>query len=334
MSAKPVLTIAVPTYNGAKTIRSMLDLLLPQVDERVEVLISDNSSTDETPQILMNYQKCWPFIRVIRNEKNIGPDANFLSALRLAKGNFVLLLSDDDILIEDSLAGILDFLEHNPDLTLAYLHTVGFHNEYRGKEHCITPGRKVNESFQTTDKKCFMEYAGFYWGFMSSFLCSKKEFDKIENPERFFGTYWLQSYICILCSKNPQSKLGVVAGPCIGAGSYLNLANFDTSLVDGVYYRKMLDFAVQEAGYDAAQMNNLYIKRICILGKRAVMKEKAAGTPKTNVRRLVRCTIRYPYAWLFLYPFLLIPAPLCKWVVEKYRKYRKASGNLRINRPE
>ena len=193
MSAKPVLTIAVPTYNGAKTIRSMLDLLLHQVDERVEVLISDNSSTDETPQILMNYQKCWPFIRVIRNEKNIGPDANFLSALRLAKGNFVLLLSDDDILIEDSLAGILDFLEHNPDLTLAYLHTVGFHNEYRGKEHCITPGRKVNESFQTTDKKRFMEYAGFYWGFMSSFLCSKKEFDKIENPERFFGTYWLQS---------------------------------------------------------------------------------------------------------------------------------------------
>ena len=123
MIAKPILTIAVPTYNGAKTIRHMLDLLLPQADDRVEVLISDNCSMDETPKILREYQMHWPFIRVIRNEKNIGPDANFLSALRLSKGHFVLLLSDDDILIEDALNGILDFLEQNPDLTLAYLYT-------------------------------------------------------------------------------------------------------------------------------------------------------------------------------------------------------------------
>ena len=330
----PILTIAVPTYNGSKTIEDMLDILLPQVDERIEVLISDNCSTDSIPQIIKKYKESYPQIRYIRNKTNIGPDANFLNALNMAQGKYVLLLSDDDILIEKSLVNILDFLENNQDLTLVYLHTVGFHNKYTGVENCIRPGREVEKNICTKDKKAFMEYAGFYWGFMSSFICSKACVDRINNPEDFFGTYWLQSYIHILCSADNEAKLGVVKGPCIAAGAYINLANFDTSLVDGVYYRKMLDFAVEKAGYDKKQLDELYINRLCILGKRAVIKEKAAGIRKTNVKRLFDCTKKYPKAWIRLYPCLIIPAPICKVVITSYRKFRKADGNIRINRPE
>ena len=45
MDNEKLLTIAIPTYNGANTISNMLEILLPQCDERVEILISDNAST-------------------------------------------------------------------------------------------------------------------------------------------------------------------------------------------------------------------------------------------------------------------------------------------------
>ena len=87
-----LLTIAIPTYNGAKTIRNALDILLPQCTDEIELVISDNTSTDETPEIIPEYQKLYP-IRYIRNKINIGPDANFLQCMKLASGKFTYLLS-------------------------------------------------------------------------------------------------------------------------------------------------------------------------------------------------------------------------------------------------
>ena len=52
-----LLTIAIPTYNGARTIGNMLDILLPQINDQVEVLIVDNCSTDNTPQIVKKYME-------------------------------------------------------------------------------------------------------------------------------------------------------------------------------------------------------------------------------------------------------------------------------------
>ena len=334
MYEQPLLTIAIPTYNGAKTIGNMLDLLLPQVDERVEVLIVDNCSIDETPILIEKYKAHYPKIRVIRNEENIGPDRNFLKAYQSSHGKFILLLSDDDIFVENALPGVLAFLENHSDICLAFLETVGFHVQYHGVKHCLHPGKEIEESFTTTDKKRFMHYAAHYWGFMSSFICAKDRFDSIVSAEQFYGTYWLQSYIHILCSQGDDALLGVIKGPCIGAGTYMNVANFDTSLVDGQYYRAMLDFAIERAGYDKKQLNKMYIRRLCLLGKRAVMKERASGIRKTNVSRLFELTKKYPRAYWDLYPFLLIPSPICKVIFRSYRKYRKASGMVRINRPE
>ena len=56
----PILTIAIPTYNGSKTIKSMLNVLMPQVTDKVEILVSDNCSTDDTLQVVYKYKKKYP----------------------------------------------------------------------------------------------------------------------------------------------------------------------------------------------------------------------------------------------------------------------------------
>lgn len=330
-----LLTIAIPTYNGATTIKTLLDLILNQYDERTELLILNNASTDNTLEILMQYKTKYPFIRIKNQETNIGPDANFLDCFREAKGKFVHLISDDDILFENRLHDILKFLEENINVSLVYLQTIGFYGRYNGILSCDS--RELKEkitSFVTKDKKEFMKKSAHYWGFVSSFICSKKEFELITNPERFFHTYWLQSYIHILCAKNKNALLGVIAGPCVGAGRYININNFDAVLVDGIYYKQMLDFAVSQAGFDKKQLSKLYKKRFFMLARHNIIKEKAIGIKKMNFKGLFRITMKYPKAWFTLYPFYLVPSFICKIYNIYYRKKKGIETKGGINRLE
>lgn len=327
-----LLTISVPTYNGSKTISNMLDVLLPQCNGQVQVLISDNASTDNTKEIIENYCMKYPQIKYIRNEKNIGPDSNFLQCMELAEGKYTLLLSDDDILMEGKLQLILNFLKYNEDISLVYLNAKGFHEKYIDEAHCEFYNRAIydNKEFVTSDKVKFMNYAGRMWGFLSCFICLTEAFKSIDNCEKFKKTNWLQSYIHILCSEYGNKKLGVISNPCIGAGIYSIVSNFDSARVDGITYREMLDFAVKH-GFDCKQLDDLFIWRICFISKRAIVKEKASGVRKTDVKTLIHCTKKYPYAWAMLYPYILAPTWICKIAVRVNEK-KKYNERLHLNR--
>ena len=132
-----LLTIAIPTYNGAKTINRMLSLLLPQCDDRVEILVVDNASTDNTSEIVNEAVKDYTFVQYIRNERNIGPDSNFLKCMNLAQGKYTFLLSDDDVLMEGKLKYILELLAKE-EISLVYLNAKGFYETYIDEQHCIS----------------------------------------------------------------------------------------------------------------------------------------------------------------------------------------------------
>ena len=75
-----LLTIAIPTYNRATCLRELLSVLTDQLrhESRVELLISDNASPDQTPAVVKDFVTRGLQVRYIRNTQNIGPDANFL----------------------------------------------------------------------------------------------------------------------------------------------------------------------------------------------------------------------------------------------------------------
>ena len=322
-----LLTIAIPTYNGSNTICTMLDILLPQVSEEVELIVCDNCSTDNTFEIISKYSEQYP-IRYIRNEKNIGPDANFLKCMKLAEGKYTFLLSDDDILIEGALVKILDFLKKYDDVDFIYLETVGFKQNYNGIKSTF-PYKEFNsfikQSLCTNDKKEFMNYSIRMWGFMSSYAWKTSDFQSIDNPELYFNTYWLQSYIHILCC-NGDKKLGVIKGPIIAAGQYAGVNNFDVSVVDGINYLKMMEFAINH-GFDEKQLKKFYLWRVCFLGRNAVLKEKIAKRGKTRKKTLFSILHRKVYAWFHLFPYFFIP----RWVLLIRNKIvgYKAGSNIK-----
>ncbi len=112
----PILSFCIPTYNRAEYLRQCLDVITNQecFDDRVEVVISDNCSTDDTQRISMQYQEKYPNIRYFRNEKNI-VDGNFSLALQRASGLLRKLTNDTLIYQPGAIKLMLEVAEKYAD---------------------------------------------------------------------------------------------------------------------------------------------------------------------------------------------------------------------------
>jgi abequosyltransferase len=112
-TVKPLLTLAIPTYNRAWCLRELLSVLVDQlIDEpRVELIISDNASSDDTETVVREFSARGLRVRYIRNVENVGPDANFLQCFEQARGKYTWIFSDDDLIIPGGIAKILSYCQ-------------------------------------------------------------------------------------------------------------------------------------------------------------------------------------------------------------------------------
>ena len=77
-SQQPLISVVVATYNGARYIREQLDSIIHQTYSNIEVVITDDRSTDETMSILEEYAAQYPNIRVYQNETNLKYVKNYI----------------------------------------------------------------------------------------------------------------------------------------------------------------------------------------------------------------------------------------------------------------
>jgi glycosyltransferase involved in cell wall biosynthesis len=92
----PLVSIGLAVYNGENYLRQALDCFLKQDYTRFELIISDNASTDKTPDICREYAAKDNRIKYYRNDKNIGAIANFNRVFYLSCGDYFMWASHDD----------------------------------------------------------------------------------------------------------------------------------------------------------------------------------------------------------------------------------------------
>ena len=97
MEQTPLVSIAMCTYNGAKFLAAQLDTLVTQTYKRIEIIVADDCSTDDTFSILTVYAAKYSQFRIYRNEKNLGFTANFEKAVKLCGGDLIALCDQDDL---------------------------------------------------------------------------------------------------------------------------------------------------------------------------------------------------------------------------------------------
>jgi glycosyltransferase involved in cell wall biosynthesis len=111
------ISVCLASYNGEKFIGDQIESIVRQLGERDELIISDDSSSDNTLSIIHNFQD--PRIHIFTN-KSYNPIFNFENAIRNSTGEVIVLSDQDDIWIENKLAIIREHFKNN----LSKIHTV------------------------------------------------------------------------------------------------------------------------------------------------------------------------------------------------------------------
>jgi glycosyltransferase involved in cell wall biosynthesis len=122
MPPRPRLSLCIPTWNRADCLRGALESgfreMAREAPGTVEILVSDNGSTDATPELIARLQAEHPELRAFRNPESLGFDRNYLRCVEEARGEFVWVMGDDDVWLPGSIRRVLQELEDGADACL------------------------------------------------------------------------------------------------------------------------------------------------------------------------------------------------------------------------
>jgi glycosyltransferase involved in cell wall biosynthesis len=188
-----LITIVIPTYNRSGSLAKTLDCLStqinPLVSSRVEIVISDNASTDSTGELVRQWVGKNNEIDAsyFCNSENVGFDHNFILGAKRAKGRFIWFMSDDDFLVEGAVEKVVHILDRNLDVVFAFVNysmlTPGF-DEY-------FPYRFSGNHILGADEFFVKSKVGF--SFVSSCIFKRDIFCELDLNGHI-GSYWIQLY--------------------------------------------------------------------------------------------------------------------------------------------
>ncbi len=118
---RPLISICIPTYNGANVLAETLDSILCQCGNDVEIVICDDRSTDCTMEVASVFASLHTQVRVFQNSINMGMDRNFARSVSHSKGRYIWLSGQDDIFEPGAVAKVSQVLKENPSLGMIYL---------------------------------------------------------------------------------------------------------------------------------------------------------------------------------------------------------------------
>jgi len=113
MKEDPILTIGIPTYNRPLQLAHSVRLILPQLNDKVKLIVRDNAS--DIPVITLFTNDELSKFTIIRNKVNIGGDANIAGVIYNCDTKWVWALGDDDYVQTDAISTIFKFIEQYPD---------------------------------------------------------------------------------------------------------------------------------------------------------------------------------------------------------------------------
>ena len=133
----PLVSIGLPVFNGEKSLAQALDALIDQDYSNLEIIISDNGSTDRTSEICEEFLKKDSRIKYYRSSENHGSNWNFNRVFELSSGKYFMWAAHDDLRELSFVRVCVEKLEQFPQAVLCQTHTEIFYQN-RKERICIT----------------------------------------------------------------------------------------------------------------------------------------------------------------------------------------------------
>ncbi len=115
-----LVSIAMTTYNGENFLKEQLESIINQTYKNLEIIICDDCSTDNTINIIKDFQKRDKRIKLYQNEKQLGVLKNFEKAIFLCSGKYIALSDQDDIWVKNKIEIMFDAIGN---------YTLAFHDD-------------------------------------------------------------------------------------------------------------------------------------------------------------------------------------------------------------
>jgi glycosyltransferase involved in cell wall biosynthesis len=175
----PILSIGIVTYNGQFLLKEVLEKIAEEIENKnVELIISDNASTDNTKSIIDEFRSKHPRTVYLRNSENIGFDANVNQVVSQASGAFVWLMSDDDFINTGGVDKVLQVIDQFPELSYIF---VNYSNPLT---------LRVQEDTVCLDWSQFIHDVHFKNGLISSNIVNRKLWSEL-NMMQYDHCCWI-----------------------------------------------------------------------------------------------------------------------------------------------
>jgi glycosyltransferase involved in cell wall biosynthesis len=123
---RPLVSVGVPVYNGEKWLSRAMDSIIAQDYSNLEIIISDNGSTDATSDVCEKYVRKDPRVKYSRSEKNLGAIWSFNRVFELSSGKYFMWSAHDDQRQSSYVSTCVEKMERCHDAVLCHAHTTVF----------------------------------------------------------------------------------------------------------------------------------------------------------------------------------------------------------------
>ncbi|MGA2775473.1 MAG: glycosyltransferase family 2 protein [Candidatus Omnitrophota bacterium] len=201
---KYLLTICIPTYNRFFFLKGLIENIFSEIDkygndEDIQILVVDGKSEDNTFEIIEEL-RAKRRLKYFRRDKKEGIDRDILKCVELADGKYCWLFSDDDRLTTGAISHLVDTLKKEENLTGCFCNRIpyDFRLEKKVAEVKGWPGKIMKKNRVFTDKSECFQFIGMDFGFISSQVVKRSEWQKVVEDGDFgdlYNSYYLMVHI-------------------------------------------------------------------------------------------------------------------------------------------
>ncbi len=305
-----LLSICIPTYNRDKYLDLCLSQILKQIkpfENIIEILVSNNCSTDDTDTVVAKYMTEGYKINYIKNSENIGADRNVLNCMKLAKGKYFWFFGDDDVLLDDKLESIVHIInEHTPGII--YLSNFWFDNNYN--THLTKYDLKENKYTVYTEIQTFLKKLNYWSTFGTGNIVNKSLLPVNFDYEKYLHTnlnhvHWVITS-AIKTPKNVIVTSIIIACKGGNTGGYKLFTTFSTN------FNKIMSEVANAHGikndfikYTNNKLITDFFPQFIIVRRKVFNKE---FLQEKNISQILLSNYKYYYRfWFINVPLFILP---------------------------
>jgi len=194
---KPILSICIPSFNGEKTIENLLESLISQVlhyEDKIEIIINDDLSTDNTLSVSREYSQKFSFIKVYQNDCNLGMDGNFTKSAKAGNGIYVWLSGQDDIFNDGAIAKFFNIIGKHPEIDFIYFNYKVVDDDLKnevGYSRLSASNPDLKEEYFFANEKEYFSNINHVPTFLPATIMRRSYWDG-SRCEQFFKTRYVQ----------------------------------------------------------------------------------------------------------------------------------------------